>query len=198
MSLETITRSIQTKVGATPDGIYGMETATMADRALGGEPSVQGDIFLGTGKNITRLFIHCTATREGQPFDVEAIRRMHIARGFSAIGYHFLLQLDGTINPGRSEHVVGAHAKGYNTGSLAIAYVGGLDSQGAPKDTRTAAQKASMERWCRQGIATYPGAELLGHRDISPDLDGDGIVEPHEYLKACPCFDVREWWASVQ
>lgn len=186
------------------DGDYGDE---MADALLAEfdlvAPAAEANgqsLILGTGKNITRLFIHCSATREGQAFDAAAIRRMHMAppRNWRDIGYHFVLGIDGTIERGRPEDQVGAHAAPYNTGSLALCYIGGLDAQARPKDTRTSAQLAAMERWCREALAAYPGAELLGHRDISPDLDGDGVIEPQEWLKACPCFDVKQWWASVQ
>ena len=43
----------------------------------------------------------------------------------------------------------------------------------------------------------YPQAEILGHRDISPDTNHNGIVDPWEYIKACPCFNVREEYAEL-
>ena len=55
-----------------------------------------------------------------------------------------------------------------------------------------------MAQLVRDLLARYPGAQVVGHRDLSPDKDGDGVVERHEWLKDCPCFDVPAWWASVR
>ncbi len=152
----------------------------------------------GTGKDIKRIFLHCTATREGQDIDAATIRAWHKRQGWSDIGYHFVIGINGTIERGRPEHKIGSHVRGHNRGSIGVVYVGGLDAQGNAKDTRTDAQKAAMASLARSLVAAYPGAEVLGHRDISPDKDGDGVVEPHEWLKMCPCFDVRAWWKAAQ
>lgn len=152
----------------------------------------------GKAKGIRRIVIHCTATREGQDIDAATIRRWHLKQGWSDIGYHFVIQIDGDIERGRPEEIAGSHVKGFNTGSIAIVYVGGLDPQGKAKDTRTPAQQAAMAQLVRELLASYPGAAVVGHRDLSPDKDGDGVVERHEWLKDCPCFDVRAWWAAAQ
>ena len=86
-----------------------------------------------------------------------------------------------------------AHARGYNERSIGIAYEGGLDEQGRPADTRTELQKRSLRILVRVLKADFPGiTQVVGHRDLSPDLDGDGVVEPDEWTKACPCFDVKK------
>lgn len=197
-------KAIQRWAGAAADGVPGPATARaimakagIADRA---SAPAREDTALVTGRaeNVTRIFVHCTATREGQNVDAATIREWHKGQGWSDIGYHFVIRLDGTIERGRPEHIPGSHARGFNRGSVALVYVGGLDRQGAPKDTRTEAQKAAMAKLVAELVATYPGADVLGHRDISPDKDGDGVIEPHEWLKACPCFDVRSWWESVR
>jgi N-acetyl-anhydromuramyl-L-alanine amidase AmpD len=152
----------------------------------------------GKGKNIRRIVIHCTATREGQDIDAATIRRWHLRQGWSDIGYHFVIGIDGEIERGRPEEIAGSHVRGFNTGSIGVVYVGGLDAQGKGKDTRTPAQQDAMAQLVRDLLASYPGAEVVGHRDLSPDRDGDGVVERHEWLKECPCFDVRSWWAGVR
>jgi N-acetyl-anhydromuramyl-L-alanine amidase AmpD len=152
----------------------------------------------GSGLAITRIVLHCTATRAGQAIDAATIRKWHKANGWSDIGYHFVIALDGSVERGRAEHVPGAHVAGFNTGSIGVVYVGGLDAQGKPKDTRTPEQLEAMRRLVSALSRAYPKAKVMGHRDLSPDRDRDGVVEPHEWLKACPCFDARAWWAKVR
>ena len=95
-------------------------------------------------RTIDRLVIHCTATQEGRNYNVDTIRSWHMGdRGFSDIGYHFLIHLDGTIERGRPWDIPGAHAQGYNRTSIGVAYVGGVDKNG-PKDTRTDEQKIAL------------------------------------------------------
>jgi N-acetylmuramoyl-L-alanine amidase len=114
---------------------------------------------------------------------------MHLLRGFTDIGYHKLIHLDGSVSEGRSEDQEGAHVSGHNRGTLGYSYVGGLNSSGSPKDTRTSAQRATMVRLTKEAIGKYQLALVLGHRDLSPDRDHDGVVEPFEWVKVCPCFN---------
>lgn len=144
---------------------------------------------------IKRIVIHCTATREGHDVTAATIRGWHKKQGWSDIGYHYVIRLDGTVEAGRSLDKVGSHVRGWNSGSAAIVYVGGLDANGKAKDTRTPAQKKALASLIRQLRAQYP-VPVLGHRDLSPDKDGDGVVEKHEWLKDCPCFDAPAWFAA--
>lgn len=145
------------------------------------------------GKNGLRkvhtLVFHCTATPEGREFTVGDIDKMHRARGFNGIGYHKLIHLDGRVSEGRPESQVGAHVAGHNTGTLGYSYVGGVDKNGKAKDTRTPEQKATMKQLAVEAIANYGLKKIVGHRDLSPDKDMDGVVEPNEWVKQCPCFD---------
>lgn len=147
---------------------------------------------------IDSIIIHCSATRAGQDLTAKDIDRMHRARVFNQIGYNYVIRIDGTVEKGRSLAVDGAHCntKGfsessYNKHSIGICYIGGLDANGKPTDTRTIAQKAALRELVAKLCKEYEIIEVLGHRDTSPDLDGSGEVEPKEYIKACPCFDVR-------
>lgn len=148
-------------------------------------------------RTINLLAVHCTATLQGRPFDVAAIRAMHKAQGWSDIGYHKLIGINGEIWDGRPEETAGAHIKGHNANSLAVSYVGGIGSDGKPKDTRTNAQKQSIATVLQRWRAKHPNAIIRGHRDMSPDLNHDGQITPNEWLKACPCFDVRAWCRSI-
>ena len=130
-------------------------------------------------KTIDAIIIHCSATRAGQDLRAKDIDRMHRARGFNQIGY-----------------TKGFSKSSYNKHSVGICYIGGLDASGKPADTRTTAQRTALRELVAKLCKEYPIIEVLGHRDTSPDLDGSGEVEPAEYIKACPCFDVRSEFSN--
>ena len=154
-----------------------MTTAQPAWRAAASAPIARG---------ITSIAVHCTATREGQPFHVADIRAWHKAQGWNDIGYHFLVALDGSIEIGRAKALVGAHVAGHNANSIGIVYVGGVAADGkTPKDTRTPAQKAAMLDLLRVLKQAHPGAVIKGHRDYP------------KVAKACPSFDARKEYASL-
>lgn len=139
-----------------------------------------------------KVCIHCSATPEGSRLTFEDCRNMHYKRGFADIGYNLYIERDGSIHQGRQFGTVLAHAKGHNTGFIAICYEGGLDSSGKPADTRTEAQKQALIA-CKLFLERmYEVEEWLGHRDLSPDRNHDGQITPDEWLKDCPCFDVKE------
>jgi len=148
-------------------------------------------------RKINKIVIHCSATRAGVPVTIADVTRWHKDRGFRTVGYHRFIRLNGLIEIGRADNDVGAGVFGHNSDSLHICYAGGLDAHGRPADTRTEPQLASMRVLARDLHRQYPDAEFMGHRDLSPDRDGDGVISPQEWLKACPCFDVRAWIASL-
>jgi N-acetyl-anhydromuramyl-L-alanine amidase AmpD len=129
------------------------------------------------------VVIHCTATRKGVEYSVEDIRKMHKQRGFRDIGYHFLIGLDGKIHKGRPIEQSGAHAKGYNTNSVGVSYVGGLDSNNKPSDTRTTAQIHSLRAIVEVLKVMFDVEKVVGHRDLSVDLNGDGVISKNEWMK---------------
>lgn len=144
-------------------------------------------------RTIDLIVIHCTATRADRPLTPAELTRMHRERGFKMCGYHYYIRRDGEICTMRPVGMAGAHAKGYNARSIGIAYEGGLDTEGRPADTRTGQQIRSLRILVRVLRSDFPSIRrVAGHRDLSPDLDGDGTVEPEEWTKACPCFDVAD------
>lgn len=140
-------------------------------------------------RKITDIVLHCSATKEGQRVTVADIDRWHRERGFKKIGYHYVIYADGSIHAGRDIEEVGAHVSGHNATTIGICYVGGLDAVGKPKDTRTPEQKAAIFYLLQQLKEKYPTARICGHRDFSPDRNGNGTIEPAEFIKTCPCFD---------
>ncbi|MBR2265441.1 MAG: N-acetylmuramoyl-L-alanine amidase [Paludibacteraceae bacterium] len=148
--------------------------------------------------DIDSIVIHCSASRAGQDLRASDIDKMHKERGFKMIGYHYVIDLDGTVETGRPLTMDGAHCntaglsgKAYNKHSIGICYIGGLDKNGNPADTRTDAQKRSMSDLIYQLKIDYNITDILGHRDTSPDKNSDGKISKNEWIKQCPCFDVR-------
>ena len=141
-------------------------------------------------RRIDKIILHCSATREGRNYDVEEIRRWHLRRGWSDIGYHYLIHLDGTIETGRPIEKMGAHTVGQNRNSIGICYVGGVEatrnSKGKfkPKDTRTPEQKDSLIVLMHHLIYTYNhNMTIHGHNEYAN--------------KACPSFNVQEEYANL-
>lgn len=145
------------------------------------------------------LVIHCSATPNGRWVSTLDINHWHAERGFrrqgaflarqnpalGAIGYHFVIYTNGAIATGRHLDEVGAHVKGHNARSVGVCLIG--------TDRYSRAQWAAAAALIERLIKTYPAARVTGHRDLSPDREGDGTVEPQEWLKTCPGFDVVAW-----
>lgn len=149
-------------------------------------------------ENIDAIVIHCSATPEGMDIRARDIDRYHKEKGWSMIGYNYVIDLDGTVEIGRPLTMYGAHCKdkgfsgkSYNLHSIGICYIGGVDKNGHSKDTRTDAQKLAMQKLVLDLIMKYPIMEVIGHRDASPDKDGNGKITKNEWIKTCPCFDVK-------
>ena len=129
-------------------------------------------------RKITEIIIHCSATPAGRHFTVQDLDRWHRARGFSSIGYHYVIYLDGSIHPGRPVEDIGAHCLGHNAHSIGVCYIGGLDVDTLePTDTRTPEQRAALRELIAKLQEQYPGATVHGHNEFAD--------------KACPCFRVR-------
>src|SRR5688572_7054490 len=140
-------------------------------------------------RKVDTAVVHCSASKETVNYTYEQCCIDHRARGFNACGYHRFITRDGKVYEGRHFDVAGAHVAGHNSHSIGICYEGGLDKNGKPKDTRTQAQKEAIINCLLDAIHYAEGGikRITGHRDLSPDTNGNGVVEPHEWVKACPC-----------
>jgi len=136
-------------------------------------------------REINKIIVHCSATREGENFDVAEIRKWHVeGRGWSDIGYHFYIDLYGEIHKGRDIAKIGAHCKGHNRNSIGICYCGGVEADGKiPKDTRNTEQKEALLAVLRTLKAMFPNAVIHSHNDFAN--------------KACPSFDATTEYENL-
>ena len=129
-------------------------------------------------RKINEIIVHCSATPEGKDFTAKDIDSWHKQQGFDCIGYHYVIDLDGTIELGRPLSQEGAHCKsgGHNRNSIGICYIGGC-KDGRNVDTRTPAQRKALQKLISELVATFH-CDVWGHHDFNPGKD-------------CPCFDAH-------
>ena len=142
-------------------------------------------------RSIRLLVVHCSATRSVDRYTPEQLLRDHLAQGYRGAGYHFYITKDGSLYSMRPLSEVGAHARGYNLFSIGVCYEGGLDANFEPRDTRTPAQRQTLNQLHSRLVALWPDLYTLGHRDLSPDRNRDGVITSDEWIKVCPCFDAK-------
>jgi N-acetylmuramoyl-L-alanine amidase len=135
-------------------------------------------------RDLNRIILHCSATREGKDFSVDTIREWHVnGRGWSDIGYHWVIRLDGSIEVGRPLEKSGAHTKGHNKDSVGVCYIGGCDADGKPKDTMNPEQEKAWRMIVLSLRTLYGDLTIHGHNEFAN--------------KACPSFTVKEKFADM-
>lgn len=171
---EEAVKNFQMKNGLKPDGIVG--------------PATLGKLiplrWKKSKRAIREIIVHCSATPEGKDYTIDDIKKWHKQRGFSDIGYHYVVYRDGSVHVGRDVDLIGAHCTGHNTGSIGVCYIGGCDKDGkTPKDTRTGKQIDALFDLLVQLRSIYPNARIYGHRDFAN--------------KACPSFDATKEYKNL-
>lgn len=138
------------------------------------------------GRKINEIILHCAATPEGQKISAKTIWNWHVRdNGWRDIGYNYVIYLDGTVVEGRPLSISGAHTVDHNSHSIGICYVGGVDKNNKPKDTRTDAQLRAMK-------------DLLVRLMVKFNLNASQVHGHNEFAaKACPSFDVQPRKGSV-
>lgn len=146
-------------------------------------------------RKIERIFVHCTASH--QTASVNDIKNEFKRKGWKNPGYHYIVDPGGAIHQLLDDDKVSNGVRGYNQTSINVAYIGGIDAEGKAMDNRTGPQKKALAKLLRLLRSRYPDAVILGHRDISPDTNGNGTVDPWERIKECPCFDAKTEYAGL-
>jgi N-acetylmuramoyl-L-alanine amidase len=137
------------------------------------------------------IVVHCSATPPEDNIGAKEIRKWHTSpdpadpsKPWADIGYHFVIRRDGTREIGRHIDAQGSHVKGFNSCSIGICLIGGVDirgKKGKPVNNFTKAQFDALWEVLQILRVHYPKAEVLGHKDLN-----DG--------KACPSFDIQKWY----
>jgi N-acetylmuramoyl-L-alanine amidase len=173
-------------------------------------------------RGVNLIVIHCSATKSGEPLKRSVIDGWHRTRNFRArspiaravynpelthFGYHFFLGVDGVVYTGRHVDEIGQHAKDFNAASIGICMAGGVEKQGRYSPKQWASLAALVQELAEHyniplqaPVRQYRSADsytehngICGHRDLSPDGNGNGRIESYEWLKTCPGFDVSHW-----
>lgn len=177
---EEAVKAFQKSNGLKQDGIVGDKTWEALPKPNYGF----GGILKQSKRTIKEIIVHCTATPEGRIETVQSIRNMHKAKGWSDIGYHYLIGLNGECWEGRNVNLIGAHCEGHNSNSIGVCYVGGVDKKMQAKDTRTEKQKDALVALLKDLRKLYPKAKIYGHHDFNKG-------------KSCPCFDAKNEYKNI-
>ena len=128
------------------------------------------------------IFVHCSATKASMNVGLREIRQWHKEQGWLDVGYHFIIRRDGTIEEGRPVDVVGSHVKDWNSKSVGVCLVGGIDDKGKFEANFTPVQMQSLRGLLQTLMVQYPEAKLMAHHQVAP--------------KACPSFNLKRWWTK--
>jgi N-acetylmuramoyl-L-alanine amidase len=197
-----LVKLVQRALGLKDDGIFGQQTEAavkdfqrlhgLVDDGIVGSQTLKKLLGLnfalcGSCREITEVIVHCAATPEGKSFTVDDVRRWHRQKGWTDVGYHYVIGLRGELWLGRDVDIQGAHcaAGGHNRKSIGVCYIGGVARDGkTPKDTRTPEQKATLLKLLMDLRKLYPGMRIYGHHDF-------------ERGKACPSFDAKNEYRTI-
>jgi len=137
---------------------------------------------------IKHIVIHAADTFPDMDIGAKEIRQWHKEKGWSDIGYHYVIRRNGTIENGRrnqrDNYIAGAHVLGLNSNSLGICMVGGKARSGQLQCNYTRHQWSALEHLWRVLSVEWPNAKWSGHND-------------HDKAKQCPTFDVSAWLQDI-
>lgn len=147
-------------------------------------------------REIKYIIVHCTAGNQNQTV-ADLKDWWKNGMGWKNVGYHKVINKLGIVTTLEPDSKITNGVAGYNSNSVHVSYMGGIDSKGKTIDNRTPEQKVSLETVVKAWHKLYPNAQIKGHRDFSPDKNRDGIIQAGEWMKACPAFEVSDWLKQI-
>ena len=191
LNTEKAIKAFQNAHSLTADGIVGQKTWA----TLGVSDSVPTGV--QTTRKITHIFVHCTAGSQSETPE-SLLKFFYQTKKWSRPGYHYVIEANGTITNIWPESKYSNGVKNMNSHSINIAWIGGVDkAHPMGIDNRTEAQKRSLRLLLKELRMKYPKAVIMGHRDTSPDQNHNGIIDPWERIKECPCFDAMVEYKGI-
>jgi N-acetylmuramoyl-L-alanine amidase len=147
-------------------------------------------------RDIKYIVVHCSGGN--QRATVEGIKAHWRKIGWTRVGYHFIIDPRGVETQLSNIANVTNGVRGHNQNSIHVCYIGGVDKFLKSLDNRTDAQKSKLVERLTALKKQFPKAKIVGHRDLSPDKDKDGVVERHEWVKMCPSFDAKAEYSKIK
>jgi N-acetylmuramoyl-L-alanine amidase len=187
---EEAVKAFQNRNGLVVDGIVGDKTLAVLSKSNNQDYTYQLiNPNKQTSRTITHLFVHCTAGDQNTTPE-QLLDFFYNVKHWSRPGYHYVVSKNGTVTQLWPESKYSNGVKGMNPNSINVAWIGGIDKQHPNGiDNRTDAQKEALRRVMKELKRKYPKAKIMGHRDTSEDKNHNGIIDPWERIKECPCFD---------
>jgi N-acetylmuramoyl-L-alanine amidase len=145
---------------------------------------------------INKIVVHCSGGSQNATID--AIKAFWRRQGWKRVGYHYIIEPNGRVTQLASVAEVTNGVRGHNQDSVHVCYIGGVDRFGKPLDNRTEFQKRALVATLQKLKKDFPNARILGHRDLSPDINRNGVIESREWVKSCPCFNALEEYRGIK
>lgn len=145
-------------------------------------------------RHINYIYIHCSAGYG----DIDSMMSFwKNVLGWKSPGYHIVVDLDGSRICVHPISKPSNGVKGRNHDAVHLSYIGGVEREdySKAKDTRTESQKAGLIQAIHDVLdelmeyQDVSDIKIQGHRDASPDQNGDGVISSWERIKECPSFD---------
>jgi hypothetical protein len=135
--------------------------------------------FRNINRQITEMVVHWTETQTNKNLSSEDINKYHLEIGLDGIGYHYVIQRDGSLQRGRPINIEGQHApvNNHDQRSIGVVFVGGINAPtGTPNyenffsaQSLTRSQVNTFDHLCRTFYNVFPGGQIVGHTDIDDD-----------------------------
>jgi len=123
-------------------------------------------------REVTRIFLHCSASDQDHHDDIGVIKQWHLDRNFNGVGYHYFIKKNGEVQAGRSLERNPAAQRNHNHSTIAICL------HGLRKENFTRAQLEALYALCWKINLAYSGEVTFhGHCEVAN--------------KSCPVFDYK-------